>query len=239
MGTTLDPVPASSEADNTDSFATKSELSALSARVDALETKGIAVPGGAPEPANPGEVLTPSPTSPELTPDQPGVEPGDAPAPTAGDNAPTTTNPEGDTSAQNAPQPPAPEPGGANVTTNPGTSTDNGQGQSQVETPDPEGAVAPDPSGNTVTGSPPADPQPTQPAAEVTDDTLYVYVGEDPSFTWPAGYVKSDLETPDGKPLYRFTDDEVGKPAAGAVDGTIGIYAAEVLVPTPSDQAAS
>lgn len=206
----------------TDVQTLESRVTALESRVDALETRNIP---GAPEAANPGEDLSPSPTNPELEPHQPGVEPGDAPAPTAGDNAPTTTDPEGDTSAQNAPQPPAPEPGGANVTTNPGTSTDDGQGQSQVETPDPEGATP--------------EPQPTQPAAEATDDTLYVYVGEDPAYTWPAGYVKSDLQTPDGKPLYRFTDDVVGEEAKGAVDGTIGVYAAEVLVPTPSDQAAS
>lgn len=241
MGTTPDPVASPTppttgwEASNTDSFATKSELDALATRVDALEQKGTQVPGGAPEPNNPGENLSPTPTNPELEPHQPGVGPEDAVPTTPATNAPTTTDPEGDTSVQNAPQPPAPEPEGANVTTNPGTSTDNGQGQSQVETPDPEGAV----SGQGDTSATPSEPQPTQPATEATDDTLYVYVGEDPSFTWPAGYVKSDLETPDGKPLYRFTDDVVGQPAVGAVDGTIGIYAAEVLVPTPEGDAAA
>lgn len=210
-----------------DLTAVESRVTALEGRVDALETKGIA--GGGPEPTNPGENLTPTPSNPELTPDQPGVEPGDAPAPSAGDNAPATTNPEGDTSKQNAPQPPAPEPGGLNTTTNPGTSTDDGQGQSQVETPDPEGT--------------PAEPQPTQPAAEASPELpLYVDVTADKTATWEytPPFTAAGLYTPDGRPLYHYAGDTAGQEATGAKDGTIGIYADDVLVPAPeTDQAAS
>lgn len=217
MGTTPDPVSASSETDNTDSFATKAELSALSTRVDALESKGIA--GGAPEPANPGENLSPTPTNPELTPDQPGVEPGDAPA---------TPDPEGDTSVLNAPEAPAPEPSGANVGTNPGTSTDSGQGQSQVETPDPAGATP--------------EPQPTQPANEISELPLYVDVTADKTATWhyTPPFVATNLVTPDGRPLYHYEGDTAGAEATGAKDGTIGVYADDVVIPTPeADQAAN
>ncbi len=211
-------------------FATKAEVDALAARVDALEQKGTQVPGGAPEPANEGENLERTPGSPELDPHQPGVEPGASTGmePTPAPNAPASTDPLGDTAKQNAPEAPAPDPGGPNVATNPGT-----ESGSDAQTEVPGGGSSAPQGETTATG----EPQPTIPAEDASEKPLYVDVTADRSATWsytPA-FTLAGLQTPDGRPLYHWEGDEDGKPAAGAKDGTIGVYADEVVVPTPAN----
>lgn len=207
--------------------AVEGRVTALESRVDALEQKGTAVPGGAPEPANPGEDLGRTDSNPELDPHQPGVEPGNAVEGEGAPNAPVTTDPGGNTAPENAPDAPAPEVGGTDVATNPGTGTENTTSGTEVP---PEGQATPTPptDGAPQAGSP--DPGATpQPAADLSEKPLYVYVGEDPSYVGPAGYTASGLVTPDGKVLYHYTDDTAGEPATGAIDGELGIYADDAV----------
>jgi hypothetical protein len=126
----------------------ESQLSDLQSRVTELEsaeksraeqpvqTTTNDTPEGVENVVNPGEDLGRTPTSPELDPHQPGVEPGNA-EPVSSPNAPASTDPEGDTAKQNAPDAPAPEPDGQNVATNPGTSSSS---DAQTETPVPGGS---------------------------------------------------------------------------------------------------
>jgi hypothetical protein len=195
------------------------------------------------EPNNEGENLERTETNPTIDPHQPGVEPDDAPV-NSGPNAPASTDPEGDTAKQNAPEVPAPEPDGPNVTTNPGTDSTS---DAQTEVPQPETVgTGNEPGGSDIPpvgtasdeAEPPAGPTDTpdpeatpEPAADASEKPLYVYVGEDDSYTVPAGYMASGLVTPEGKVLYHYTDDEAGEPATGAIDGELGIYADDA-VPT-------
>lgn len=183
---------------------------------DPAQGGGAAVtPEGEPGPTNEGENLERTPQNPEVEPVAPGVEPTDAPEATAGDNTPTTTDPEGDTSRQNAPQPPAPEgTEGPNTTTNPGTDQPGGESQTETPAASDEGAKA--------------EPTP-EPAADASEKPLYVYAGDDPSYAVPDTYTPSGLVTPGGKVLYHFSGDSAGEPASGAVDGQIGVYADDVV----------
>jgi hypothetical protein len=198
------------------------------------------------EPNNEGENLDRTPTNPELDPHQPGVEPEDAPV-NSGPNAPATTDPEGDTAKQNAPEVPAPEPDGPNVTTNPGTDSTS---DAQTEVPQPEQPVDPGAAtdsgaatdaGDVVDGQSQEptepEPQPTVPAESVSEKPLYVDVTEDRSATWSytPPFHEAGLVTPDGRPLYHYEGDVDGEPGKGAKDGTIGIYADEVVAPTPEE----
>lgn len=202
-------------------FATVDEVKALDERVSALEEKGSTpvqappsstAPEGVENVVNEGENLERTATNPELDPHQPGVEPEDAPV-NSGVNAPASTDPGGDTAKQNAPGTTAPEPDGPNVATNPGTDSTS---DAQTEVPQP----------GDDSGATPA----VQPAAKAGEKPLYVYVGDDPNYTAPAGYVPTSLQTPDGKPLYHYTDDTAGEPHTGGVDGELGIYADDVVV---------
>lgn len=189
-----------------DVVALDGKINELGVRPGKLVNPGEVTPEGEPGPTNEGENLERSESSPELDPVAPGVEPDNAPEPTAGTDAPATTDPEGDTSKQNAPA----GSGEADTATDPGTPAAGGTSQDET-------------------------PVQTVPAKEAHELPLYVYVGEDPNYTFPAGYVSTSLQTPDGKKLVTFTDDVVGTPAKGAIDGTLGIYADEVVNPvTPA-----
>lgn len=205
-------------------------------------------PGQAPagEPNNEGENLERTASNPELDPHQPGVEPEDAPV-QSGPNAPATTDPEGDTSKQNAPEVPAPEPDGPNVTTNPGTDSTS---DAQTEVPQPGATPTEQQATETAatTEVPPneptpdgsgegtvQEPQPTIPAENASEKPLYVDVTADRTATWSytPPFTEAGLVTPDGRVLYHWDGDVDGQPGAGAKDGTIGLYADEVVAPSP------
>lgn len=191
------------------------------------------------EPANEGENLERTATNPELDPHQPGVEPEDAPV-QSGPNAPATTDPEGDTAKQNAPEVPAPDPTGPNVTTNPGTDSTS---DAQTEVPQPAdpadtppgeapGDAGPD---DTPADTPTPEPQPTIPAENASEKPLYVDVTADRTATWSytPPFTEAGLVTPDGRVLYHWEGDVDGQAGAGAKEGTIGLYADEVVAPSP------
>lgn len=212
-GTTA-PEATSTATETGPAYATVEEVRDLADRVSKLEgDEGV------------------TPQNDQLTPDQPGIEP----------------EPPADPPIVPAPAPEAPLSAGAPEATIPGQAPEPEHATPPADTPtpvaDPGGLTTPAGSEAAAEGSasgegvpaPSTTPDPAatpEPAADASEKPLYLVVSDDPSYTIPAGYVPTDLVTPDGKVLYHHTDDVAGEPGTGAVDGEVGIYADDDVVPT-------
>lgn len=106
----------------------------------------------------------------------------------------------------------------------PGQTPEPGTPGDQTTDPETEGANAGSegtsqpPAGDGELGAPQTGEQPTTSAA--SEKPLYLVDGEE----LPAGFEPSGLETPDGRELYHFAEDEAGVGATGNRDG-VSVYA--------------
>lgn len=78
-------------------------------------------------------------------------------------------------------------------------------------------------------------PSPDQPAAPPVDQALPLYTFDGDPATADSPWTKTDLATPDGKPLFTFAGDTAGGPATG--DGLGGVWHAYAGPTVPASSA--